>query len=302
LAVDFSCLPFWKWRRDFVKSFDALPEAGNMTPPSITGDHIVMASKAGVVPMPSRNPTASPIFIGYQVPSEIIYGKPADRLLTPGHPHTICVNSKGLRFANDSFYPDVATKVGRFDGQEQGMANWPAWLVFDQDFVDNHNLLPAFPGQPLPEGLGVKANSIRELAEVTGINADGLEATVKRWNGFCKTGIDEDFARGTVPWGHIMTGDFKLKYPSFGELQRRPFYAIKLERITMGVPTAGLPTDNNGNVIDAAGKVVPGLYATGNSAAWRDWGSGYNSGIAMNRGLLYGYLAASHMLTTASGT
>ncbi|KAF2493642.1 fumarate reductase/succinate dehydrogenase flavo protein-like protein [Lophium mytilinum] len=291
----------YDWRKDFVKSFDALPEAGNMTMPTITGDHIVMASKAGVLPMPSRNPTQSPIFIGYKVPSEIIYGRQASRLHTPGYPHTIVVNNKGLRFGNDSFYPDIATKVGRFDGQEQGTPNWPAWIIFDQDFVDDHNLLPGFPGQPVPEGVATQSNSLRELAEAVGIDAEGLEATVNRWNGFCKTGKDPDFARGEVPWGHIMTGDFTRKYPSFGELERGPFYAVPLERVTMGVPTAGLPIDNNGNVIDAAGKTVPGLYATGNSAAWRDWGGGYNSGIAMNRGLLYGYLGALHMTKTRSG-
>jgi 3-oxosteroid 1-dehydrogenase len=264
--------------------------------PTITGDHIVMASKAGVLPMPSRNPTQSPIFIGYKVPSETIYGRQADRLLTPGSPHSIVVNSSGKRFSNDSFYPDVATKVGRFDGQEQGMPNWPAWLVFDQDFVDKYNLLPGFPGQPLPAGVAIKSDTVRGLAEATGIDPDQFEATVKRWNDICKTGVDPDFARGEAAWGHIMTGDFKRKYPSFGELERGPFYSVQLERVTMGVPTAGLPIDNNGQVIDAAGKVVPGLYATGNSAAWRDWGGGYNSGIAMNRGLLYGYLAALHML------
>jgi 3-oxosteroid 1-dehydrogenase len=92
-----------------------------------------------------------------------------------------------------------------------------------------------------------------------------------------------------------MAGDPKLKNPNMAELARAPFYAVKLERVTMGVPTAGLPINSDGCVINAAGNVVPGLYASGNSASWQDWGGGYNSGIASMRGMLYGYRSAVHM-------
>ncbi|OCK73435.1 fumarate reductase/succinate dehydrogenase flavo protein-like protein [Lepidopterella palustris CBS 459.81] len=285
----------YDFRPDMVRSFDALPDAGRMTIPTITGDHIVMASKAGAIPFPARAPAQTPVFVGYQIPGEIIFGKPTSRLFTPGAPHSIIVNSKGLRFANDSFYPDVSVKVGRYDGQEDGMANWPAWLIFDQNFVDKYNLLPAFPGQPLPKGVAVQSDSVHELAEATGIAADGLEKTVERFNGFCKTGVDEDFGRGTVPWGRIMTGDFNLPYPNFAEISKAPFYAVKLQHVTVGVPTAGLPINPDGSVISAAGNVIPGLYATGNSAAFGDWGGGYNSGIAIMRGMLYGYYSSLHM-------
>src|SRR3546814_18539591 len=71
-----------------------------------------------------RSPSQSPIFIGYKVPAEIVYGKTSYRMWLPGTPHCIAVNRYGERFANDGFYPDVATKVARFDGQEQGQPNW----------------------------------------------------------------------------------------------------------------------------------------------------------------------------------
>jgi 3-oxosteroid 1-dehydrogenase len=107
----------YDWRPDFVRGFDALGEAGSMALPTVTGDHIVLASKLGGIPVSCRAPAQTPIFVGYKVPTETIYGKtPSFRLLVPGIPHSIIVNSTGKRFANDSFYPDVATKVGRFDG------------------------------------------------------------------------------------------------------------------------------------------------------------------------------------------
>lgn len=285
----------YDWKPSFVSAFDALPQAGSMAPPTVTGDHIVMAAKAGAIAIPARAPVQSPIFVGYKVPAETIYGQPSYRMWLPGAPHSIAVNRYGRRFANDAFYPDVATKVGRFDGQEQGQPNWPAWIVFDQNMVDKYGLMPSWPGQPLSEGMATRADTLGELANRIGMNAMGLENTVKRFNGFCVTGMDEDFARGSVPWGRIMTGDPRLLNPNLGPIEKAPFYAVKIERVTMGVPTAGLPIDTDGRVLNASDAPIPGLYAAGNSAAWLDIGGGYNSGIANTRGLLYGYLSALHM-------
>lgn len=285
----------YDWKPDFVRAFDALPEAGTMAPPTVSGDHIVMASKAGAIAIPARAPSQSPIFIGYKVPAETIYGKPSSRMWLPGTPHCIAVNRYGKRFANDGFYPDVATKVARFDGQEQGQPNWPAWIIFDQDMVDKYGMMPSWPGQPLSQGMATSADSLEALAQAVGIDANGLRDTVARFNGFCETGIDEDFARGSVPWGRIMTGDPRRSNPNLGPIGRPPFYAVKLERVNMGVPTAGLAIDIDGRVLDARDQPITGLYAAGNSASWLDIGGGYNSGIANMRGMLYGYLAALHM-------
>ncbi len=285
----------YDWKPAFVSAFDALPSAGTMAPPTVTGDHITMAARAGAIAIPARAPSQSPIFVGYKVPDETIYGQVSYRMWLPGAPHSIAVNRYGRRFANDGFYPDVATKVARFDGQEQGQPNWPAWIVFDQNMLDKYGLLPSWPGQPLSEGMAISAGTIAELAETIGIDAEGLEDTIRRFNGFCVTGIDEDFARGSVPWGRIMTGDPRLLNPNLGPIEQAPFHAVKIERVTMGVPTAGLPIDTGARVLNAQDAPIPGLYAAGNSAAWLDIGGGYNSGIANTRGLLYGYLAALDM-------
>jgi 3-oxosteroid 1-dehydrogenase len=285
----------YDWHPDFVKSFEMLNDAGTMVLPTVTGDHIVLAAKAGVIPVPSRKPEQTPIFLGYRVPSESIYGRPTSRMWLPGSPHCIAVNATGKRFSNDSFFPDLIAKVGRFDGQEAGFVNWPAWMIFDQTMLNKFGLLPSYPGQPIPENVAIQANTVRELADAAGINADGLEATIERFNSFCKTGVDEDFGRGTVPWGRVMLGDRNLTNPNLGEIAAAPFYAIKLIRVGLGVPTVGLPINSNGCVQTPSNDTVKGLYATGNSSAWQDWGSGINSGVAAMRGMLYGYRAALHM-------
>jgi len=288
----------YDWNKRFVKSFDSLPAAGSMALPTVTGDHIVLCSRVGVIPILSRAPSQSPIFVGYNVPTESIYGSEgSSRLLVPGQPHSIIVNTRGKRFSNDSFYPDVVAKVARFDGQEDGMVNWPAWVVFDQRMLDRRGLLPAGPGQSLPEGMATMKNTLSELAQDAGIDVQGLAETIARFNTMCEIGVDEDFKRGTNPWGRLMAGDPVLKNPNMGTISQSPFYAVKLERVTMGVPTAGLPIDGNGRVRNAVNDVVPGLYAAGNSAAWEDWGGGFNSGIAAMRGMLYGHRGALHMIT-----
>lgn len=287
----------YDWNKDMVTRYEALPDAGTMCPPTVTGDHLVMAAEVGAIPYAARSPAQNSVFVGYKVPGEQIYGQPSYRMLIPGTPHSIIVNHRGKRFANDSFYPDVATKVARFDGQEEGMPNWPAWLVFDDSMREKYGLLPFFPGQDWSEGMAQSADTLEALARLTGIDAEGLLDTVQRYNGFCEDGVDPDFGRGTVPWGALMTGDPSLdKNPNMAPLVKGPFHAVKLERVVMGTASTGLKVDEHAQVINARGEPVTGLYAAGNAAAWIDIGGGYNSGISNTRGLLQGHVAARDML------
>ena len=285
----------YDWRKDLIQSFDGLQDTGTMVPPTVTGDHIVLASQVGAIPVNARLPSQSPIFIGYRVPNETIFGHPSSRLLMAGAPHSMIVNRSGRRFANDGFYHDVVLKAAYYSGQAEGMTNWPAWLVFDQNMLDKYGLQPSAPGEPLPAGLAMQAENLSALAELAGINALALSETVERFNGFCKSGVDTDFARGTVLWSALMAGDMKLPNPNLGEIERGPFYAVKLQHVSLGAENAGLPIDGDGNVLTPMGDRIQGLYATGNSTAWQDWGGGYSSGVAGMRGMLYGFRAALQM-------
>jgi 3-oxosteroid 1-dehydrogenase len=65
----------YDWNKGFVCRFDALRVAGSMALPAVTGDHFVLASKIGVIPIPAIAPSQSLIFVGYKVPTEAIYGR-----------------------------------------------------------------------------------------------------------------------------------------------------------------------------------------------------------------------------------
>ena len=53
------------------------------------------------------------------------------RGFTPFFPHSIVVNKKGMRFADEAFHPAMAAAVQMFDGATHGCPNWPAWLITD---------------------------------------------------------------------------------------------------------------------------------------------------------------------------
>src|SRR3546814_1859875 len=80
------------------------------------------------------------------------------------------------------------------------------------------------PGQELPEGFGLKADTLAELADKAGIAEDGLAETIAAFNGYCETGDDLDFKRGKHPWGELMCGDPQQKPNSnLGPLLQAPF-------------------------------------------------------------------------------
>jgi len=292
----------YDWNPDLVRSFELLPEMQSMTQPTVEGDHIVMATRVGG--MIAATPTvANPILVGFHIPGEELDGRPVYHGHSFPGAHLIHVNSTGRRFCDESFYPSVVSELSRYDRLKNEYPNRPTWMIFDQTFRDKYVLGFVAPGQPLPEGTTEKADTIRGLADKIGIDADTLEETVERYNGFCETGVDEEFARGSWPWAVQSWGDKRLQpNPVMGPIDKPPYHALKLTRVGMGIPSAGLKVDTIGRVLDATNAAIPGLYAAGNAAARLDTG-GYQSGTANARGLMLGYLAARDVaaLTPASG-
>jgi 3-oxosteroid 1-dehydrogenase len=213
-----------------------------------------------------------------------------------GQPHTIVVNRKGKRFGNEAFYRSFYYTIDIIDGGNQTHPNFPCWAVIDSQARAKYPFGSIMPGQDWPEGLGVIANSLAELAAKMGVDAAGLAATIENFNTHAARGEDPEFGRGTHPWSAWMCGDpFNKPHPNLGTIVQPPFYAVELSRMGgSGIPSAGLLADHHCRSIGWDEKPIEGLYVVGNSAARMETGAVMQSGISNARGMTHGYLAARH--------
>jgi len=285
----------YDWHPELYRYFEQLPEWHSMCQPSIEGDGMLLGGEVGAA-IAAVPPCNLGLFFGYRVPGEEHEGKPLWRgSWEGGFPHALWVNQAGQRFADESFYRDYLPKTRAWDGTTQTQPNFPPYLIFDSNFREKYPLGTFLPVMDLPEALVSRAETLRELAAKLGVDPDGLEKSVARFNRFASDGIDPDFGRGTYPWAAMMTGDAgRPKNPNLGPLEKPPFYGLKLAVCSVGVNAAGLKTNEHAQVLHVRGRPIPGLYAAGNAAAPLDIGAGYQSGLSNLRGLVGGYLAGRH--------
>ena len=92
-----------------------------------------------------------------------------------------------------------------------------------------------------------------------------MAATVERFNGFARSGTDEDFHRGESAYDQYYCDPTVKPNPNLGEIDQGPFYAVKMVPGDLGTK-GGLVTDEHARVLRADGSVIEGLYAAGNVA------------------------------------
>src|SRR3546814_3948511 len=102
------------------------------------------------------------------------------------------------------------------------------------------------------------------LAAKIGVDPDGLEATVARFNGFAATGKDLDFKRGDKAYDLVYADRTHKPSPTLGPIETPPFYSIEVFPGDVGT-FGGILTDEYARALREDGSVIPGLYATGNS-------------------------------------
>ena len=183
-----------------------------------------------------------------------------------------------------------------------GVAAIPAHLVFDATFRRRYPVGPVRPGsiQPdaalpaaLRDGFLVRADSIAELARAIGVDAAGLEASVARFNGFARTGRDEDFGRGDALSDRYYSDPQVAPNPCLAPIEAPPFYAVKVYPGDLGTK-GGVVTDAHARALDRSGQPIPGLYAAGNCSA-SVMGETYpGAGGTIGPAMVFGFLGAEH--------
>ncbi|MCB1383474.1 MAG: FAD-dependent oxidoreductase [Notoacmeibacter sp.] len=135
------------------------------------------------------------------------------------------------------------------------------------------------------------AGSLAGLARACGIDPQGLEETVRRFNAHARVGQDPDFGRGGSAYNRIQGDPSHGPNPSLGALDTAPFHAVKIVPGSLGT-FAGLRTDARARVLDAGGAAIPGLYAAGNDMASIFGGNYPSGGITIGPAMTFGYIAA----------
>lgn len=210
-------------------------------------------------------------------------------------PGSIIVNSAGQRFMNEAL-PYVEATHAIYDGEATGVSHVPAWLVMDQRYRNRYLFAGLSPRQPFPGrwykfGTVRKADSLAGLAAEIGVPSDALEETVRRFNRFAESGVDEDFHRGESAYDRYYADPTVKPNPSLHSIDRGPFYAVKIVPGDLGTK-GGIVTDERARALRPDGSVIEGLYAAGNCSSAVMGRTYAGPGATIGPAITFGYLAA----------
>lgn len=171
----------------------------------------------------------------------------------------LMVNKYAMRYCNEDMNNTHASFI------QMRQPDWKVVMIWDAAYAER--MAPWYrqgsgidgPEQKIEDVLaewesGVKAGrifkseTIEELAGMLDLDAETLGETLDRYNGFCGTGVDEDFykpARLLVPVTH------------------GPFYGQPSNAPILLIVCGGLRTNVKMQVLDNGNEVIPGLYAVG---------------------------------------
>ena len=212
-------------------------------------------------------------------------------------PWIVLVNTHAQRFMDESAPYAVSGYLlnGQPDKHAYAIFDEPTLEVASQDmrFADPYHSGTAMPTweynllrQSIANGKIVKADTIAELAQKIGVDAETLQTTIDQYNADCDKGVDSLY--------------FKEMEPRF-PVRRGPFYAREVRACVIGQTGAGLNINPQARVLDEHGRVIPGLYAAGEvlgcGVGKRYFGGGMGICNAMVFGRIAGTEAAADSLS-----
>lgn len=206
----------------------------------------------------------------------------------------IFVDQRGERFVNESAPYDRLGRAVIAEMDSRGMT-LPFWMVYDDREgevppVKATNVSMVEAAQYRDAGLWRTADTLDALADMIGVPADALTATVARFNAMVAGGRDTDFGRGDEPYDRAFSGG---RSPMVA-IEQPPFHAAAFGVSDLGTK-GGLRTDTSARVLDADGRPIPGLYAAGNTMAAVSGTTYPGGGNPIGASLLFSHLAAMDM-------
>ena len=241
-------------------------------------------------------------------PGTVVPGSPYGHALVfeKSMPHGIFVNDQGKRFTNEAApYIDVVKSM-HANHQPHSQQTASYWLIIDSRYRRKTALAgtiypsPIMPDSAIPahywNRLIFRNDTLAGLAHDIGMDAQQLQHTVTRFNGFARTGIDRDFGRGDNAQDRYYSRWSGGPNPTLGTIDKAPFYAIPVVASDIGTK-GGLLTDAAARVLNEADQPIAGLFACGNCSAAVMGRSYAGAGSTLGPAMAFGFIAAG----TAAG-
>jgi 3-oxosteroid 1-dehydrogenase len=304
---------------EFVDMYQANRLWGSCAMPWITGDFINMAGAAG-----ARMGIMSSAWRTQVVLEEALQSsKLAAGVFFPPGDSMLQVNRHGVRAVNENRnYNDRTEAHGIYDSSQAEFPNQLMFMIYDQRTAEGFAGVYPIPADPENTNYVLKGESLdaltitinkrlKEIAPQTGgfslapSFAGNLKASIDRFNGFARSGKDEDFQRGEAAYDsewHQVFSPMKAdsgwpanESPSITMHPLRdegPYFAMIL--VAGALDTCGGPAiDASARVLDTADEPIPGLYGVGNCIASPSgeayWGAGHTLSLSMT----FGFIAAN---------
>lgn len=220
-------------------------------------------------------------------------GSPQFMIWERSNPYSIIVDSAGKRFMNESAsYVDCGHWMYEHNAEVPCI---PSYMIIDSNHRRNY-MLGMLPPKMTPKtafesGFLTKGETLQELADKIGVNPNNLMKTVEEFNAMCATGKDTHYQRGDTAYDRFYSDDEVKPNPNLGEVKSPPFYSIKVwpgDLSTKG----GLLSDEYARVIAKDGRLILGLYVTGNNSASVMGRTYPGPGATIGATMTFGYIAA----------
>ncbi len=277
-----------EYRKKYLPS--PTDKAWTSSPEGQTGDILDPTTKLGASLGFMNKVWGAPSIIDHE-------GKPFFLVADRAIPSMIITDHDGNRYINEPTpYHEFVDKMYEHNDKTNGKAIH-SWIILDHKAKKRHLFAGLFPGQDFPKeyyehDIVLKGNSITELEGKLNMPKGNLMKTVERYNGFAKTGKDLDFNRGETPHDRYY-GDPTLKNPNLDEINKGPFYALKVYPGDIGTK-GGVAIDKYARVLREDGTSIKGLYACGNCSAAVMGESYPGPGATIGPGMTFGHIAALH--------
>lgn len=181
------------------------------------------------------------------------------------------INNRGQRFINEDSYH------GRIGHYLMRQPAGQAWLLVDSQIFARPKLFPAVE-------ITAVAETWEELEAELKLPTNELTHTVQRYNQMAAQGQDPLFHKA-AEW--------------LLPLNKPPYAALNFSDAAWpaaGFTLGGLATRPTGEVLDANGGIISGLYAAGRTACGLPrWGEGYSSGLSLSDASYFGRRAGRHL-------